>query len=783
MKTTTRNLLKALCLVILFIFGSANKSIALTTWVGGTSSAWATSSNWSPATVPDGSTVDVTIPSGTTYAPLITSDISVRDITIASGVTVTSNTGGVKYFRIYGNVICDGTIDILGQQVIFYGINKTISGTGQFTSSAGGGSPIDYFYFTTSSIYSLASNFNIDKFYQVSTATFSLSSYTLIVLDIFYQPGTFNQNTGTLQLEYGNAMVYMTDATFNEGTGTTYFAIGSNTPAAAQWLTGPFTLYDVKIRLNNTFVCHIGNNNGNITCHNLIVDCPGCTTFSGWAHQDNDLVINGDLTINAWGDLDGYEESGPTSKNITLGGNWTNNGRYVQRKGTVTFNGTGDQTIGGSTNTTFFNLIENKASGRVIQGTAATVGTDLPQPAKAGYTAFATATTGVLTLTAGEFFLNQKTLTIANPASAGVVRTSGYVVSETNAATNTSILEWDMAAANGTYIVPFGVSGTYIPFTFAKTAGSSNMQFATRATTSNDNTPLATGVSSMGSNTPYYADASIPSAIDRWWEITALSGSTSVTANLTFTYRGSENSTTLAPTGTFAAQHWNGSDWDPQVGSGSGVIAGTGTVTVTGANTFSPWILSSSSAPLPIELLTFNAQLNMTNVDVSWATASETNNDYFTLEKSRDAQNFEKVFIVDGAGNSSSTIEYFDIDHQPYIGISYYRLKQTDFNGKISCSNIVPVEYNPNGDPGISLFPNPSDAGTTTYLCLNQFEGQEVLVVLRDIAGREIFSKVVISSSNNELIAIEQQGAIAKGSYLVTATSANKIYNKKLIVK
>ncbi|HLC82228.1 MAG TPA: T9SS type A sorting domain-containing protein, partial [Bacteroidia bacterium] len=359
----------------------------------------------------------------------------------------------------------------------------------------------------------------------------------------------------------------------------------------------------------------------------------------------------------------------------------------------------------------------------------------------------------------------------------------GFLVSEMNAATNTSILQWNIGATNGTYVIPFGVSSTYIPFTFAKTAGSSNMQFSTRATAANTNLPWSSSVTSMQTDITIYADGSEESVIDRWWDITALAGSTSVTANLTFSYRGSENTTSLAPTGTFGAQHWNGTSWDVPVGSGTGVTGGVGTVAVTGANSFSPWVLSSSLAPLPVELLLFTASLNNNNVDLFWATASETNNDFFTIEKSADGQIFNSIAIINGAGSSTSTIDYFDIDRNPIVGISYYRLKQTDFDGRSSFSNIVPIEYNPNADPNISLFPNPSDAGATAYVQLNQMEGEEVLVVLRDITGRELFSKIIITGSNNEIVALDPEGKIAKGSYLITASSANKFYSKNLIVK
>ena len=188
-------------------------------------------------------------------------------------------------------------------------------------------------------------------------------------------------------------------------------------------------------------------------------------------------------------------------------------------------------------------------------------------------------------------------------------------------------------------------------------------------------------------------------------------------------------------------------------------------------------------SPLPIELTSFNAILNSNKVDLTWETATETNNDYFTVEKSKDGVSFEEILNVKGAGNSTSMIDYMDKDSNPFTGVSYYRLKQTDFNGEHSYSNIVPVEYNPNGDTSISLFPNPTDIETGASISLNQLNGQEVLVVLRDMAGNEVFSKVVVSGSDKEIVALDPDGKLAKGTYWVIASSENKFYSKKLIVK
>ncbi|MBK8366174.1 MAG: T9SS type A sorting domain-containing protein [Bacteroidetes bacterium] len=190
--------------------------------------------------------------------------------------------------------------------------------------------------------------------------------------------------------------------------------------------------------------------------------------------------------------------------------------------------------------------------------------------------------------------------------------------------------------------------------------------------------------------------------------------------------------------------------------------------------------MNNAVSPLPIELLSFDAIMNNNQVDITWATATESNNDYYTIEKSKDGINFETSSIVDAAGNSLSLINYKDIDSNPYQGISYYRLKQTDFNGTFSYSKIVSVNYTLSDD-GMSIFPNPTEGEIN--INMKDLEGKEVLVVIRDITGKECFTKVIISQENQQLIAVDSEQKLAAGTYIVTASSSNKLYSKKIIVK
>jgi hypothetical protein len=114
-----------------------------------------------------------------------------------------------------------------------------------------------------------------------------------------------------------------------------------------------------------------------------------------------------------------------------------------------------------------------------------------------------------------------------------------------------------------------------------------------------------------------------------------------------------------------------------------------------------------NEVPLPIELLWFNAECEGSNITLKWATASETNNDFFTIERSFDCINFDIVGTIAGAGNSRQTLHYSFTDAKTFNGIVYYRLKQTDFDGQFEYSNIISANCNDKPLQEIEIYPNP----------------------------------------------------------------------------
>jgi hypothetical protein len=338
----------------------------------------------------------------------------------------------------------------------------------------------------------------------------------------------------------------------------------------------------------------------------------------------------------------------------------------------------------------------------------------------------------------------------------------------------------------GTYILPFGYSSTdYIPFTFDKTsAGTSNLIMSTWATPSNNQiSGVWCGATNVGAVTNMYdatvaGDGSIPAVIDRWWKI-----NTTATANLTFSYRGAENTTTYSPLGAFGAQHWNGTSWDASVGNGTGVTSGIGTVTVTSASTFSPWVLVSKTAPLPVQWLGLSAEClpagkagDQSDVTVKWSTATEQNSNYFTVERSMDGSNFFPMATVIASGNSSTVKNYSATDTDPLPGTSFYQVRETDFNGSYMTSDVLIV----NECSGENVIIYGDGIGVTVDI--NADEDGAYVIEIFDVLGQKLMSetKNVISGVNQYKISAMN---VSSDIYLVKVYNKNHSVTKKVFIR
>ncbi|PCI98152.1 MAG: hypothetical protein COB15_06555 [Flavobacteriales bacterium] len=145
------------------------------------------------------------------------------------------------------------------------------------------------------------------------------------------------------------------------------------------------------------------------------------------------------------------------------------------------------------------------------------------------------------------------------------------------------------------------------------------------------------------------------------------------------------------------------------------------------------------STPLPVELVQFEATCQNETPTLTWTTASEINNDYFTIERSIDAVNFEPVSIVNGNGNSSTAIHYNWTDENPINGTVYYRLKQTDFNGVFEYHGVRTITCEQTND--IRIFPNPFKNNLTIQLSENTNYPKRVEVL--NYLGKIVHAKII----------------------------------------
>jgi autotransporter-associated beta strand protein len=189
---------------------------------------------------------------------------------------------------------------------------------------------------------------------------------------------------------------------------------------------------------------------------------------------------------------------------------------------------------------------------------------------------------------------------------------------------------------------------------------------------------------------------------------------------------------------------------------------------------------SVGSSILPIELIYFNATCSDNKVDLPWSTASETNNDYFTIERSKDGEIWETVTVVKGAGNSNSTIDYNAQDNSPSSNVSYYRLKQTDFNGKTVSFNPVAVSCNSNSTDYFVLKPNPAIDEVTCSVVSSE-DNNAIIEIINYLGQKMFFNNYNLTKGFNDIKF--DISKYSNGIYTVIVYSSDgKIINSKQLV-
>lgn len=474
----------------------------------------------------------------------------------------------------------------------------------------------------------------------------------------------------------------------------------------------------------------------------------GNIIFSG---SGNKNLSGGDLTVVNDIDIQGSAILRPQTMDVFLQGNWTNYGQvgFLEAASTVTLNGTADQTIDGAGGEIYYQLVINKAGGDVLLNDELTA-------------------TNNLDMQNGDLDLSGHTLSITTNVPTGITRTNGLILSDSD--TNSESVYWTINGNPTNHVIPFGrPDGTYLPASFQVTSGNAGIvRVATYPTPpSNLNWPSNPVVVNN-----LFGDGGVvdnwAATVDRFWHVTAATGST---MDMALSYAVDE--LPGAPYNTpmsIEAQRYNRTTdkWEPALPlQTKTAITGAWEVLVPGVTPYdlTPWTFAPVAQPLPIELLYFHARPDNNEVRLEWSTASETDNDFFTLERGLDGLEFQAIGTVNGAGNSNSQLDYTHFDERPFSGISYYRLKQTDYDGTFTYSDVKAVDMGWNTGTEITVWAN--DNG----LQINHGANGHVVLELHDVLGRHLYSSEMAVEPGTEIIQLPLN--VSKGQVLILSMRQN----------
>jgi hypothetical protein len=254
-----------------------------------------------------------------------------------------------------------------------------------------------------------------------------------------------------------------------------------------------------------------------------------------------------------------------------------------------------------------------------------------------------------------------------------------------------------------------------------------------------------------------------------YWILDRIAGTSSRTVRLSW----DANSCGITFLPDLHVARFDGTLWRDH-GNG-GVTGNTATGTVVSAallSAFGPLTLASVSTqnPLPVELIHFTARAHDDVVKTEWITASEKNNDYFEVQKSVNGLDFEKAGTHKGVGNSSTLSSYEFIDTKPFLGVSYYRLRQVDFDGTETITPSVSVRIS--AQSKVKIYPNPA-------------KDQVVVSATSDVKYLKIISssgRVVFDHSINDQHIVDLS-ALEAGFYICELSGSNSLlYVEKLLI-
>lgn len=469
---------------------------------------------------------------------------------------------------------------------------------------------------------------------------------------------------------------------------------------------------------------------------NLILE-NGTKMSGGSGTQSFNMNIFGGLTINGNGILN-LMDGGSSNGVINLKGNLSASSSSTITEGTsgtgcfIKFNGTSQQTA------TFGSLPE-KVNFEVNGSPGVSLASNMTLLSNADLKL----TSGYLILNNFNLDMSSSNTTITGGSNSSYILTNG-----------TGTLKRTVAASSINF--PIG-NATYNPLVLSNT-GTSDIYSAR----------VSNAVLAQGDSGTEYTEKTV----DRTWFIDeAVVGGSNVSA--TFQWNAGDELTNFTRTLCYTG-HFKSGAWD--VGA-EGAASGSGPFTRqrTGITSFSPFAVASGGA-LPVVLSKFTATKRKNSVDLQWQTLSETNCDYFGIERSNNGNDYNELSQIRGAGTTISTNDYQYTDHAPAQGDNYYRLRQVDFDGSFSYSPIRVISMNNGKD--INVIPTVAYADIRLDLS-ESLEADAQIDIIEVSTGRIVQTINLSAETSSQTMSVAD---FAAGMYFVKMINGSEVITKRFVV-
>ncbi|GAB3862142.1 hypothetical protein GCM10028822_42550 [Hymenobacter terrigena] len=568
-----------------------------------------------------------------------------------------------------------------------------------------------------------------------SSSTVTLGASPVVIGTSLTNSGTINQGNGLVTV---NASL-TNSGTYNAKAGTGGITVGTAFSNSGTYTGGTGNL-NVATTLTNTSTGRFRAGSGEVNAGTNFVNTGAYT-----ATTNNLVHVNGDFSNLTTGSFDA------ANSNVILRGNFNNTGTFTAGNSLVQFLTDVNRLLTGTTY--FWNLQKFGASSLTLGPN-----TDVH-------------VANLMTI--------QNSIVYTGSANTNILYLDNAAIQPIVGNTLTSYVSGRLAIAlpndvGGIRVFPVGAGQRYRPVTIKQTGtGSADPVVLVEVINGKPAGSVDPSLSNLSANR-YYRIQLLSGAIDQ--PTVQLSFNTdvkdedvNVPGNLRVAYAaGPITSSTMwssaGGSGVFSPDAPKGYTTSGQF---STTIDGTSFFALGSTNAVDNPL--TGTAPLPVELVQFSAVRQGSNVQVAWATASEKNSDYFAVERSANGQFFAEIARVDGHGSTTARHDYGTLDTAPLPGLSYYRLRQVDLNGKFAYSPVATVRFDGKAAaPALLAYPNPS-TGTGFQLAALNLGGTGGTVRLLDGVGRVVLTQAVAIGSAE--VTIQPTQALARGLYIATWTT------------